>query len=111
MKIVKKIEKKLELRNKHAQLKTDGPQTVIKIIIKNIQLFVNVFLIFQGYIVPKGTTAMIVADMVQMDPKYFPNPTQYDPDRFKDAADIHPYSFMAFSAGIRNCIGLRLAVC
>lgn len=61
--------------------------------------------------VPKGASVSILAYMVQRDEKYFPNPEIFDPPRFlnKDN-DLHPFSFVAFSAGPRNCIGQKFAM-
>nr|XP_022914583.1 cytochrome P450 9e2-like [Onthophagus taurus] len=45
------------------------------------------------------------------DPKYFPNPNEWDPERFSDEnrEKIHPYAYLPFGIGPRNCIGSRLA--
>ena len=44
--------------------------------------------------------------------KYFSNPTQFDPSRWKEnaAGKLDPYAFTPFSAGPRNCIGQHLAI-
>ncbi|KAL1509790.1 hypothetical protein ABEB36_004472 [Hypothenemus hampei] len=46
------------------------------------------------------------------DPKYFPNPKVFDPERFSDENrdQIMPYSYIPFGVGPRNCIGSRFAI-
>ncbi|XP_014488276.1 PREDICTED: cytochrome P450 9e2-like [Dinoponera quadriceps] len=46
------------------------------------------------------------------DPKYFPNPSKFDPERFSDVnkVNIVPYTYMPFGHGPRKCIGNRFAL-
>lgn len=41
------------------------------------------------------------------DPKIFPNPENFDPERFSDENkdNIDPYTYIPFGSGPRNCIG------
>jgi cytochrome P450 family 6 len=48
----------------------------------------------------------------QLDEKYYPDPTRFDPDRFSKENKLsrHPMAFLAFSNGPRACIGRRFAL-
>ncbi|KAB0793924.1 hypothetical protein PPYR_13544 [Photinus pyralis] len=49
---------------------------------------------------------------IHRDPKYYPNPDKFDPERFNDEnrSSIQPYTYLPFGAGPRNCIGSRFAL-
>ncbi|KAB0794253.1 hypothetical protein PPYR_13873 [Photinus pyralis] len=46
------------------------------------------------------------------DPKYYPEPERFDPERFSDEnkSKIVPYSYFPFGVGPRSCIGNRFAL-
>ncbi|XP_033745728.1 cytochrome P450 4V2-like isoform X3 [Pecten maximus] len=63
------------------------------------------------YTLKKGTTAVIVPVALHLDERYFPDPHKFDPDRFLPYhSSRHPFSYIPFSAGPRNCIGQRFAL-
>lgn len=63
------------------------------------------------YLVPKGATCMVFTHVLHNNPKYWPRPEIFDPDRFLPAETVkrHPFAYIPFSAGPRNCIGQRFA--
>ncbi|KAK7487346.1 hypothetical protein BaRGS_00021435 [Batillaria attramentaria] len=64
-----------------------------------------------GYHVAKGTRIVIPVISIHRDPAIWPDPMTFDPERHTPEARAtrHPYAFMPFGLGPRNCIGMRLA--
>jgi len=62
--------------------------------------------------IKKDVTVIIPIWASNRNPKYFPEPEKFDPDRFlpvnKDK--LHPYAFTSFGHGPRNCIGQRFSL-
>lgn len=56
---------------------------------------------------PAKTQIHILIYPLHRDPKYFPEPEKFDPDRFYNMEfdAKHPFAYIPFSAGQRNCIG------
>uniref|UniRef100_A0A182JEX4 Uncharacterized protein n=1 Tax=Anopheles atroparvus TaxID=41427 RepID=A0A182JEX4_ANOAO len=65
-----------------------------------------------GYHVPAKTIIGIHAYHVHRDERFYPDPEKYDPDRFlqENTENRHPYAYIPFSAGPRNCIGQKFAL-
>ncbi|KAJ1530819.1 hypothetical protein ONE63_005666 [Megalurothrips usitatus] len=65
-----------------------------------------------GYKVPAGSLINIPIYHIHRNPKQWPSPHAFDPDNFLPhrVAERHPYSYVPFSAGPRNCIGQKFAL-
>src|ERR1051326_1750112 len=62
--------------------------------------------------IPAGSEVMILINQLHKDPSQFPQPELFNPDRFlaENCIDRHPYAFIPFSAGPRNCLGMKYAM-
>lgn len=65
-----------------------------------------------GYTIPAKHWVTLFIAGLHRDPQYFPDPLFYNPDRFlpENIKERHPYAFIPFSAGRRNCIGQKFAI-
>ena len=64
--------------------------------------------LFSGdFVVPTDLPVLVAAFALHKDPKLYPEPEKFDPTRFKpeNCVNRHPYAYIPFSAGPRNCIG------
>ncbi|KAF7391244.1 hypothetical protein HZH66_009724 [Vespula vulgaris] len=66
----------------------------------------------ENHLIPAGVDCRLSIYSIHKDPNYWPNPTIFDPDRFlpENIKNRNPYSYIPFSAGLRNCIGQKYAL-
>ncbi|XP_026829903.1 cytochrome P450 4C1 [Ooceraea biroi] len=88
---------------------------------ETMRLYPSVYLItrklqedvmLQSYLVPAGADVVIDIIHLHKNPDFWPNPEVFDPDRFlpEHVQERHPFAYIPFSAGSRNCIGQRFAM-
>ncbi|XP_012256722.2 cytochrome P450 9e2-like [Athalia rosae] len=67
---------------------------------------------FEPYRVEAGDSLWIPFYGLHMDPKFFPNPRKFDPERFteKNRGNVDSSAYMPFGSGPRSCIGNRFAL-
>jgi len=59
------------------------------------------------FLIPAGTNVAVLISATHRNPRIYPNPATFDPDRFlgEQTQHRHPFAYIPFSAGPRNCIG------
>ena len=63
--------------------------------------------VIDGVRIPAGSKIFINIKTCHLNPKLWPEPMAYKPERFEEKFDI--YNFNAFINGPRNCLGQHLA--
>lgn len=94
-------------------------------ILETLRLFPPVFLFLRQlkstmkivhenktYLLPVGTNIGVLPFLMHRNPDVFPEPDKFDPNRFlpEEVGKRHPYSFIPFSGGPCNCLGLKFAM-
>ncbi len=63
------------------------------------------------YAIPAGSVVILSSFVTQRDPRWFPDPLHFDPERWLPAAKLERprFSYFPFSAGSRSCLGEAFA--
>ena len=64
----------------------------------------------EGLTLPPKTEIFVSIQVPQTSEKYWDRPAVFDPDRFGAGKQITPFTFFAFAAGPRVCIGKHFAM-
>jgi len=64
-----------------------------------------------SYTIPRGSVVILSSFVTQRDPRWFPEPLRFDPERWQPAARLERprFSYFPFSAGSRSCLGEAFA--
>jgi cytochrome P450 len=64
-----------------------------------------------GYLIPAKSLVLMSQYVIQRDPRWFPNPDKFDPERWTpEAKEARPkFSYFPFGGGTRVCIGEAFA--
>ncbi|XP_023312995.1 cytochrome P450 4C1-like [Anoplophora glabripennis] len=64
------------------------------------------------HLIPGGTSVIFGILRTHTNEKYWPEPFKFDPDRFlpEEVAKRHPCTYLPFSYGPRNCLGIKYAM-
>jgi cytochrome P450 len=65
-----------------------------------------------GFPLPRGWLAFVIPYVLHRLPAFWPNPEQFDPERFlpERVADRPKFAYIPFGAGPRQCIGHQFAL-
>ena len=63
-----------------------------------------------GYGIPAGSILMVSPYVTHRHPELWPNPEAFDPRRFLEGDDRHPFAYFPFGGGRRQCIGAGFAM-
>jgi cytochrome P450 len=62
--------------------------------------------VIDKYVIPSGSIVLMSQYVMHRNPQYFPNPKDFDPDRWtKEFKSVLPRSYFPFGGGIRGCVG------
>ena len=65
----------------------------------------------QKYVIPKNDFVVVSPTVSMRLKSTFPNPDEFDPDRFVEPRKEHkvPYAYLGFGGGLHSCMGQNFA--
>ena len=92
-----------------------------RVLQESMRMYPPVYVIFRepqvdvrlgGYRIPAGSAIMLPQWVVHRSPRWYDNPTTFDPDRWRPErrADRPRFSYFPFGGGPRHCIGKHLSM-
>ncbi|NWW36585.1 THAS synthase, partial [Panurus biarmicus] len=65
-----------------------------------------------GQRIPAGAVIETAVGHLHHDPKFWPEPEKFIPERFTEEAkkERHPFAYLPFGAGPRGCIGMKMGL-
>ncbi|KAH8270580.1 hypothetical protein KR018_012042, partial [Drosophila ironensis] len=79
-----------------------------------LEVFIEILLLahkqFGEAIIPAGSEIIVGIFGIHRIPEDYPEPDEFNPDRFENGDRVAPFKMVPFSAGPRNCIGQKFAL-
>uniref|UniRef100_S4R6H0 Uncharacterized protein n=1 Tax=Petromyzon marinus TaxID=7757 RepID=S4R6H0_PETMA len=79
------------------------------VVFQNARCIVDDGVVLGGYSLPKGTNLSLCQYVLSMDGDVFPNPREFQPQRWLRGKKTHPFAYIPFGFGLRGCVGRRIA--
>lgn len=67
---------------------------------------------YDQFHIKKGMLVTVAVNAIHYSKEYYDEPEKFDPERWDPAnkGKLHPYAYLPFGTGPRNCIGMRFAL-